>query len=102
MSELSFLVDLLLNHKLSTSVKKHIAERIREIEAKAQPASVARSTGVPAHLIGQAPSTVANLTNEPLAPAVSPIALTPAVNAQNRIVGGEVSTGHGTKGPRKF
>lgn len=31
-SELSFLIDLLLNHKLSPKTKEHIATRIKEVE----------------------------------------------------------------------
>lgn len=61
MSELSFLLDLLLNHKLSKSVKDLIANRIREIESRTTALSPARIVSVPASLAGQSPSTIANM-----------------------------------------
>jgi hypothetical protein len=63
MTELSFLVELLLNHKLQKSTKDIIAARLKEVEegygqrgayvapVKAQP--------IPPALVGQAPSTIA-------------------------------------------
>lgn len=97
MSELSFLLILLLDHKLPKPVKDLIKDRIKEIEAKPQQA---RSVSIPVlGTIGaQAPSTIANLEREQVAQA--PQAPLPPIT--NRIVGGEVDTGRGTRGPRKF
>ena len=86
MTELSFLIDLLLNKKLSKEVKSLIADRINLIQA--QPPQ-----GVRAGIVAQAPSTIANLEA-----AVAPT----QISAASRIVGGMVNTGEGLKGPRKF
>lgn len=97
MSELSFLLILLLDHKLSKPVKDLIKDRIKEIETKPQVKSI--QIPILGTIGGQAPSTLANLEREhaqpqPAAPPLPPIT--------NRIVGGEVDTGRGTRGPRKF
>lgn len=100
MTELSWLVDLLLNHKLSKPVRDHVANRIRDIEAatpKAAP-QVVRHAVVPGQ---QAPSTIANMNGEGSAKAISHIP-TMTISAENRIIGGEISTGAGIRGPRKF
>ena len=39
MTELSFLVSLLLEHKLSPTTKKAVAERIKEVESRQAPAA---------------------------------------------------------------
>lgn len=39
MTELSFLIDLLLNHKLAKATKDAIAERIKEVEGAVRPFS---------------------------------------------------------------
>lgn len=81
MTELQFLLDLLLNHKLPKGTKALIADRVGEI-SKSMPQATAKAN----------PGVVAQLqTSAPLAPP-------PA----NRIMGGEVSTGEGTRGPRKW
>lgn len=78
MSELSFLIDLLLNQKLSKPVKELIAARIREIEARPQPTVKHPGLGVPipAHLSQQSPSTIANLLKEDSGTLPQPIAVT--------------------------
>lgn len=93
MSELSFLIDLLLNHRLTKDVKTLVAERIKEIEGKPQ---ASPRVALPAHLIGQAPSTIANLAAEP---PVNPMQAPPT---SQRIQGGEINTGNGTRGPKKW
>lgn len=95
MTELSFLIDLLLNQKLNKQVKELVANRIRDIETKAPQAPMPVVRGA------QAPSTIANMTGQPLQ-AISHVPSVPLVSAEGRIVGGEVSTGNGIKGPRKF
>lgn len=82
MTELSFLIDLLLNEKLSKPVKDKIAGRIREIEATprewtAQPAGMRphpmNPAAIPAHLAGQSASTIANfMKHNPTAVDVTP------------------------------
>jgi hypothetical protein len=102
MTELSWLVDLLLNHKLSKPVRDHVANRIRDIEAaQPKPAPQVVRSNLPPAVAMQAPSTIANMTNEVPLKAVSHIP-TLQVSAENRIIGGEVSTGAGIRGPRKF
>ena len=87
MTELSFLIDLLMNHKLAKATKDLIAERIKEVESgitagMSWPAKTNRPTISNAQQ--QAPSTLANLEKmgglppiEPEAP-VEQIAQTPA------------------------
>lgn len=67
MSELSFLIMLLLDHKLSPTVKGLIKERIKEIEVKPQSGVPIRahSSILPAHMLGQSASTIANMLKDP-------------------------------------
>ncbi len=74
MSELSFLLDLLLNHKLPKVTKDAVAARVREVEIALQSSGPGRqaftppaaSAGfIPPHLIGQSPSTIAKLMRHP-------------------------------------
>lgn len=103
MTELSFLVSLLLDHKLPKLTQKAVADRIKEVEAtmapaapSARPYSVqAAPTVIPAHLVGQSPSTIAAMMKHeaqgapPLVPIpaaeapapVTAIAQTPAAQA---------------------
>lgn len=97
MTELSFLIDLLLNHKLPRSTRDAVAARIKEVEVLASttvmriPASVPIT---PAMLANQAPSTLAAMARHadlpgvvdpgvgPRAPApVAVVAQTPAAVA---------------------
>jgi hypothetical protein len=74
MTELSFLLDLLLNQKLNKEVKTLITERIKLIEAKPtayQPQRGPAQVFVPPELVGQSPSTIANLMKDPI-PLVEP------------------------------
>lgn len=108
MTEIRFLLDLVLTHKLPPAAKKACLERIGEVEASlltaprptAQPNPVTNPTA-------QAPSTLAAMAKHGLIPSngqdlstLTPAPILPP--ATNRIVGGEVSTGNGTRGPRKF
>lgn len=87
-TELSFLIDLLLNHKLSPAIKKILAERMREVEERLEIEWMERKMPPPPrppNPTGQAPSTLARLTHhgmESLAEAlpvpVEQIAQTPA------------------------
>lgn len=70
MSELSFLLDLLLNEKLSKPVKEKITQRVKDVETlmTAQPIvgpgymgpkPVPIPANLPPHIAGQSPSTIA-------------------------------------------
>ncbi len=114
MTELSFLLDLLLNEKLSLSVKKKITERVKEVEsAYARPLIQAPSMFVqngpipPGAMQNQAPSTVAALQRHAAEPA-PPIIASPVVNdalqkrdqAINQAMSGKPEPGRTS--PRKF
>ncbi len=104
MTELSFLLDLLLNETLSKAVKVKLTERIRLVEAGQVPRGTMPPahmvlpvvSGIPTHLAQQSPSTLANLSKDEV-----PVMQAPPP-ARARVVGGEVQTGNGTRGPRKF
>jgi lambda repressor-like predicted transcriptional regulator len=66
LSELSYLLHLLMDYKLSKPVQDDIRTRIKEIEAKpAVPVMMGRSLNVPANMAGQSPSTIANMLKDP-------------------------------------
>lgn len=107
MTELQFLIDLLLNQKLPLKTKQLVADRITEVEANMT--SVPHRTIMPSKLINgatQAASTLALLEKE-VGSTVTPIVLAPieptpaSALATNRIVGGSVMK-NGSIGPRKF
>lgn len=124
MTELTFLLDLLLNHKLPKPTKDAIARRIKDVEVQLQAPSIGRmlphtqvtqtASTVPAHLVGQAPSTIAAMMKHPdLAAALEPapvtvIAQTPAaqaaMNARNEALASAMSgkVEKGRTSPRKF
>lgn len=111
MTELTFLLELLLNHKLPQATKRIVTERVREVEAKYNAPQVAYQApiaspstfvglpmSIPPHLVGQSPSTIAAMMRNgfvpeaptigmaPVGPAVAPtqpavIAQTPAAAA---------------------
>jgi hypothetical protein len=76
-TELSFLVDLLLNHKLSKATKDAIAERIKVVESQQvmrqtvvpqptfQTSPIPKPTQLPAHIANQAPSMQALMLKHP-------------------------------------
>ena len=82
MTELSFLLDLLLNHKIQKVTQDAIRERIKEIE------------------LGQVQPVRRNHPNV-IDTTVTPLQMQTAMNPA-RITGGVVDTGPGLKGPRKF
>ncbi len=82
MTELTFLVDLLLNHKLPKPTRDAVAARIKEVEAgigfappqrmAPQPA-MARPQNLPPHIASQSPSMQAIMLRNPdLAPVGVP------------------------------
>lgn len=91
MTEIQFLLDLVLNCKPNATIRKKCLERIGEVESKLKPTNQPPIlTRAPAHML---PPQALPLPNA--APTVLPM-------ASQRIIGGEVSTGEGLKGPRKF
>lgn len=92
MTEIQFLINLLLEHKLPESVKQKFIARIGEVESQmSKPVMNARLITP----MAQAPSTQRILDD-------MSEGIIPPPQATKRIVGGEVNTGNGTKGPRKF
>lgn len=111
MSELSFLIDLLLNEKLSKSVRTKIAERVKEVEVKfaAPPVFTMGPTLPPPKVINgalQAPSTVAAMERH--AAEAPPVVASPVV--ANALMERERALAAATSGkpeagrtsPRKF
>ena len=84
-TELQFLVDLLLVPRTKKDLAKHIATRIGEVEESLR--------GKPRQLLTQAPSTQALMEAQttPMPPVIP-----------KRVVGGELDNGDGTKGKRKW
>lgn len=120
MTELSFLIELLLNHELSKPTKDLIAARIKEVESKLSPRAPEPVTWrPPPGQPMQAPSTLALMakhgdvpvTHVPEMPPVEPvtqIAQTPAtaaaMNARHEAISSAISgkIEKGRTSPRKF
>lgn len=126
MTELSFLIELLLNHDLPKPTKDLIAERIKEVEQGIT--SSPRPREVPLHFNNVGPQQAAStlkamakhgdippivMTEIPPVVPVEQVAQTPmaaaAVNHRNTLINKAVNqnremvdTGKGTKGPRKW
>lgn len=83
MTELSFLIDLLMNHKLSKATKELIASRIKEVEfsMSSRPSGPSYSPPVIYNGVPQAASTVALLEKHGPLPVVENIAQTPEAAA---------------------
>ncbi len=130
-SELSFLLDILLNHKLPKPTREAVTARIKEVEARlTQPSQRVAApsqmvAAVPPHLAGQSASTIAammrheqNVPAPPIAVAaaaqvdhpqpVAVIAQTPAAQAaladRQAAISGAISgkPAPGRTSPRKF
>lgn len=121
MSELSWLIDLLLNHKLSLETKRHVKERITLVEEKLShtpmgqpfvPFNYPTTTGMATVQMQQAPSTIAlmqkyeNFGAAPVIPGVAAAtqATAMAMESRNRaIIQGETGKPEpGRTSPRKF
>lgn len=99
MTERAFLIDLLLDDKLPKRFKTMIGDRIKELESQPMQ-TISRPQAFP---MAQSQSTLENLAKQTGSPVVdAPIPNTHAPLVSQRIVGGEVQTGNGTRGPRKF
>lgn len=125
MSELSFLIELLLNHDLKKETKDALAIRIKEVEGALQPVRIpymqqASYPGMVNPVIGptaQAPSTLALMAKHgdlppmipapqmPPIPQPAMIAQTPgavaAMNARNEALAGSLGSGPFTGKPEK-
>jgi CTP:molybdopterin cytidylyltransferase MocA len=84
MTELSFLLDLLLNHKLAKVTRELVVARIREVEVRSQSPAATRpaqtSAAIPPHLVGQSPSTIAAMMRHEAGGVAPPIAVAPLVD----------------------
>lgn len=92
-TEIQFLLDIILDTRTLTEVRRKCKERIGEVEA-----NIGQRPAQPAPRLAQAASTIAAMERhaaEPIPPVAMPT-LAP------RIMGGEVDTGNGTRGKRKF
>lgn len=115
MTELSFLVELLLNHKLPKVTRDAVASRIRAVEASGfalTPSQVPwPKTAPPANLTNQAASTLALMAKHNIEPPPVPVdqvAQTPAavaaINARQEAINQALSgkPAKGQTSPRKF
>ena len=101
---ISFILDLILDHDLPEKAQKACRKYVREYEKGSEPIhrnGYSRQVLNTSNAAQQAPSTQRLLDQHASIPA-SAIIPTPVVPVAARIVGGEVNTGGGTKGPRKF
>lgn len=108
-TEIRFLLDLVLEHKLSADVKKLCLERISEVEANLGPKALVMhgsmqgpSPNKSAAQLKFESEQAAGLIIPPTEQRPGPPAVRPQLPTPARIMGGEVNTGGGTRGPRKF
>lgn len=99
---ISFALNILLDcdtiEKAHKACRKYIKDLEREPKTQQHHITSYRNdvmTAAPQ----QAPSTQKLLEQHGLAQSAAPLTAAPVIN---RVVGGEVSTGNGTRGPRKF
>lgn len=112
MTEIQWLVDIMLNNKLSEPVKQKFIARIGEVEAKLSPIPTRIVTPQP--MMNQSPSTQAALARQitegvdPFAGSTSPVAQTmvaaQALNARQQAIAIAASGApeKGRTSPRKF
>lgn len=79
MTELSFLLDLLMNHRLQKATKEIVAQRIKEVEEslnqKPQVPFQPKPIVLPPNLAGQSPSTLALMAKHGDLPPIEPIVM---------------------------
>jgi len=96
-TELQFLLDLLLNHKLPKGTKKLITDRIGEVENNIIPQPALRAPVVSSRMPPPDP------LHTQFAPQVIPSAMPlPKAEIDKETGRAMVPTGNGTRGPRKF
>jgi hypothetical protein len=111
MSEIQWLVDMMLHCKLSADVREKFLARIGEVEGKLNRTQPMINTAssfpsvMPQPSFGmQAPSTQRLLEQQPLAapmmPPIAPIKLPGVIDKETGSI--VIDTGKGTKGLRKF
>jgi hypothetical protein len=100
-TEISFLLQLILDEDLSPKVQKLCRKRIKEIEISM---GAQRPTLPPTRpqALDQAPSTLKAMERHAMLPPPATLEAPNQIPPAARIIGGEVNTGAGTKGPRKF
>lgn len=103
-SPISFLVELVLDCDLPDEAKKRCRKYIKELTDSTNDSSVYTSKKPVKTTIMQAPSTQRLMQQHDLdGHGTVPMNPTPALPPPTaRIVGGEIQTGNGTRGPRKF
>lgn len=110
MTELSFLIDLLLNEKLSKSVKDKISVRVKEVEETihvAPPVRAQQSLPPPRVINGavQSPSTVAAMERQAdgYAPPINVVVASPAAAQammnRNAALNEAINSTHNSKPP---
>lgn len=112
MTELQFLIDLLLNHKLSAATKKIVADRIGDVELSYQPQQTLRKcSDYPVRTVNQqAPSTQRILDEmAPTPPVATTVEAAQALQSRNDAIRKAVNSGPfggkpdpGRTSPRKF
>lgn len=95
MTELQFLIDLLLNHKLPRGTKKLVADRISVVENGLIPPPRILTNHMPPRI------QTALLPDAPPSPMVAAPPL-PKADIDKETGRAVVATGNGTRGPRKF
>lgn len=113
---ISFILDLILDYELPADAQKRCRKYVRELEANLSPKTAATNiqpklAASPLHAL-QSPSTQRLLEQHGQITTVpngshaggnyAGIIQSPILPPAARIVGGEVNTGAGTKGPRKW
>lgn len=101
MTEIQWLCDILLNHKLAASVKDRIIARIGEVEANLSIRPMVQPMRAPPIMPGaQAASTQRLLEQHEL--HTPPLIKAPGGPIDKETGTVVVATGNGTRGPRKF
>lgn len=99
MTEIAFLLDLVLNHKMSKEAKEHCIKRIAEVEARLTPQYAARPAVRNIDAMVQAPSTQALM--EAHAVAQTP-AVAAALQSRAEAIASAGKAEAGRTSPRKF
>lgn len=108
MTELTWLVDLIVNHELSPKTKKHVLKRMKQVELNYQQPTIIVPQALPPpkviHGAMQSPSTVAAMQRHQdiQASPQAPIAVTPQAQAAiasrqamiEQALSGKVDKGH--------
>ena len=108
MTELSFLIDLLLNHKLPPATKKHVLERVKEVEANYQAPKQTPPRLQPGQQCASTQALLDRMTEPLTAPPLEAIVASPqaaqAINTRQQAIAAQISgkPEPGRTSPRKF